>query len=177
MNNFSNDKKINDQTLQQHLDKLPDELTPKRDLWAGIEHAINHVEQAPKNTVNRFNTPIAWAASVVVAVLLSWQLNHSFSPSSPNVVQHTNYDAVTFIKDNFQQQKQGLLVSYGKPDIKQLPQKMQQELQQLEGAQNTIYKALASDKNNQDLLNLLQWTQQQELKLLDQLYRPRWQTI
>jgi len=184
MNNSSIDKNVSDQALQQHLDKLPDEFTPKRDLWAGIERAISHQEQLlegrtnqQKLTINRFNTPFSWAASVVVAVLLSWQLNHVFSPSPENVTQQTSYDAVSFIKYNFQLQKQSLLVSYGKPETKQLPIKMKQELQQLESAQNTIYKALANDKNNQDLLNLLQWTQQQELKLLEQLYRPRWQTI
>jgi len=188
MNNSSFNTNISDQTLQQHLDKLSNELTPERDLWAGIERAINHAEQTTRQsskqlntqgklTANRFTAPFAWAASVVVAVLLSWQLNHTFSPSPTSVTQQSNYDAVSFIKDNFQQQKQSLLVSYGKPESKQLPIKMQKELQQLESAQSTIYKALASDKNNQDLLNLLQWTQQQELKLLEQLYRPRWQTI
>ena len=31
--------------------------------------------------------------------------------------------------------------------------------------------------NNSDLLNLLRWTQQQELDLLKQLYSPQWQSI
>jgi len=179
MNNSSINN-ISDKALQQHIDQLSGELTPERDLWAGIELAINQAEQTNtynKQTVNRFNTPFAWAASVIVAILFSWQLNHTFSPIPAKVAQQNSFDAVDFIKVNFQQQKQSLLVSYGKPETKQLPLKMQQELQQLEGAQNTIYKALESDKNNQDLLNLLQWTQQQELKLLEQLYRPHWQTI
>jgi len=188
MNNSSINNNMNDKALQQHIDQLSDELTPERDLWAGIERAINQTAQATqqsskqinhneKYAANRFNTPFAWAASVVVAVLLSWQINHSFSPMPAKVAQQSSFDAVDFIKVNFQQQKQSLLVSYGKPETQKLPVKMQQELQQLESAQNTIYKALANDKNNQDLLNLLQWTQQQELKLLEQLYRPHWQII
>ena len=48
---------------------------------------------------------------------------------------------------------------------------MQQELTQLSEARASIRKALLTDKNNADLINLLDFTQQQELKLLQQLYR------
>jgi hypothetical protein len=54
---------------------------------------------------------------------------------------------------------------------------MQTELVKLSSAQKTISKALADDPNNSDLLNLLRWTQQQELDLLKQLYSPQWQSI
>jgi len=177
-----------EEKLQNHLNEIPEEMTPKRDLWAGIEHAIENSNQqeSQQNQSRRlqFNTPLAWAASVIIAVLVSWQLNQSFSTqNAAKVVQQNSttpmlgFNAVNFIQTNFQQQKQSLLTSYGKPDLKQLPLKMQQELQQLAKAQQSIVKALAKEKNNQNLLNLLQWTQQQELKLLAQLYRPRWQTI
>ena len=38
-------------------------------------------------------------------------------------------------------------------------------------------KALLNDVNNSDLLNLLRWTQKQELELIKQLYSPQWQSI
>ncbi len=188
MNNSTQNTAANEQELQQHLQQLPKELTPERDLWSGIERAIN--ESACENTglkkhntvvkLALFKTPLAWTASVIVAVLLatqlnSWQLNQHKIPTAQT--QQLGFDAVSFIQQNFNQQKHSLLVSYGNPDIKQLPTKMQQELQLLENAQIEISQALAKDKNNQNLLNLLQWTQQQELKLIEQLYRPRWQSI
>jgi hypothetical protein len=48
---------------------------------------------------------------------------------------------------------------------------MQTELSQLAKARVAIRNALDNDENNVDLLNLLDFTQQQELKLLQQLYR------
>ncbi len=189
MKNSALDNTISEQALKNHLDLLPKEITPERDLWSGIEYAINNVEQSPAAKLIRFNTPLAWAASVVVAVLLSWQLNMSLMPvqtaQHKQTLQHNeqqgeqqrHYDVVNFIQQSFKQQKQSLLVSYGNPDLKKLPKTMQQELQQLSAAQTAIYQALAKDNNNQNLLNLLQYTQQQELKLLEQLYRPLWQAI
>ena len=76
-----------------------------------------------------------------------------------------------------------MLVSYGQPDMTNLPIKMQDQLTELAQARKTIEKALANDGNNVELLNLLRFTQQQELKLLQQLYplmnneNAYWQTI
>jgi hypothetical protein len=166
-----------EQTLSHQLAQLPKEISPERDLWSGIERAINHTEQLPLNNVQtkkttRFNTPLAWAASVVIAVLFSWQLN-TYAPQK----KLAQLSPAQLIQQNFQQQKQLLLASFGQKNSSNLSFAMQNELQQLKSAQSTIYKALMQDKNNQDLLNLLQWTQQQELKLLEQLYQPQWQSI
>ncbi len=46
---------------------------------------------------------------------------------------------------------------------------MQEQLLQLSQARLAIKKALENDENNVDLLNLLRFTQQQELNLLQQL--------
>ena len=62
-------------------------------------------------------------------------------------------------------------MSYGQPTVDKLPLAMQKELTQLADARASIRKALVTDENNADLLNLLDFTQQQELKLLQQLYR------
>jgi hypothetical protein len=75
------------------------------------------------------------------------------------------------MQKNFQQQKSAMLVSFGQPNLAQLPEAMKQELQQLEAARKSIRQALLKDENNVDLLNLLDFTQQQELKLLTQLYQ------
>ena len=112
-------------------------------------------------------------------MLVSW---FTFSPSineksAPVLVKAqeksgvTQGQLVTFMQQNFNQQKQTLLASYGQPTVDKLPAAMQQELTQLSDARASIRKALLTDENNADLLNLLDFTQQQELKLLQQLYR------
>ena len=192
---------ITDQVLTDKVNTLSQELTPERDLWAGIERAIQNKPQqlTPDHIVSDSNrkyfTPTAWAASVVAAVLVTWL---SFSPlkerEAPLTVQTNetklpenkalvNDELVTMIQNNFTEQKQAMLVSFGQPDLKKLPEKMQIQLDQLAQARLTIEKALKNDKTNVDLMNLLRFTQQQELNLLQQLLpytgsnAPKWQTI
>jgi hypothetical protein len=170
-------KLISEQALQHEIAKLPEEMTPERDLWSGIERAIQNKPQqtTPHNeseNEKKVFVPTAWAASLVAAVLITWL---SFSPEQTG--QGAQIDLVAAMQQNFQQEKQTMLVSFGQPKIKELPAAMQDELTKLTSAQVTIEKALADDPNNGDLLNLLRWTQQQELDLLKQLYSPQWQTI
>lgn len=178
MNNPSISKQnISDKQLADEVSQLTSEMTPERDLWSGIERAINHNVQQEKQQSNVF-VPSAWAASIALVAMVSW---FTFSPlfgdkqrqelvntqPSSSELQGT---LVTFMEQNFQQQKQALLVSYGQPSLNKLPPAMQQELKQLADARASISKALLADENNADLLNLLDFTQQQELKLLQQLY-------
>ncbi|MGB1262075.1 MAG: hypothetical protein ACPG52_04100 [Cognaticolwellia sp.] len=172
--NSSEDKNA-EQRLQAAIAQLPQELTPARDLWPGIEKAISqnagHTVSDKTAKIITF-TPTAWAASVVAAILLTWV---TLDPEQS--ASETSSNLVATMQQNFQQQKQTMLVTFGGPDISQLPVAMQTELTKLSSAQKTISKALADDPNNSDLLNLLRWTQQQELDLLKQLYSPQWQTI
>jgi hypothetical protein len=174
-------KAVSDKVLAEQITKLPHGMTPERDLWPGIERAINHRRQkiTTEKQGNVF-VPSAWAASIVMVILMSW---FTFSPSTTEksvhelVKTHEKYritqgQLVDFMQKNFKQQKQTLLVSYGQPTIDKLSTAMQKELIQLADARATIRKALLTDENNADLLNLLDFTQQQELRLLEQLYRP-----
>lgn len=184
-------KQITDQTLASHVDKLPQEMQPQRDLWQGIERAIQHKSQQREEIKEKSKVvPMAWAASLIAAVLVAWV---SFSPSSQvsaplvannnEALQQAAGQLVSAMQANFKQQKQAMLVSYGKPDMTNLPAKMQTQLTELAQARKTIERALANDENNVDLLNLLRFTQQQELNLLQQLYpfmnneNSQWQTI
>ena len=163
---------ISDQKLQQDIAQLPSELTPERDLWPGIERALQVKSgERVSNRNRKVVAPVAWAASIVAAVLLTWvnvtpQGDTTDSPSLLNVMQ-----------TDFQQQRQLLLVSFGQPDISKLSPEMQAELAKLASARQTIEKALLEDPENGDLLNLLRWTQQQELEFIEQLFRPQWQSI
>ncbi|MCW8832660.1 MAG: hypothetical protein OQK09_14480 [Colwellia sp.] len=201
MNKQANVESITDQVLADKVNSLPDEMTPERDLWAGIERAIQAKPQQSTSefvvddSKRKYFTPTAWAASVVAAVLVTWlsfspveeqvkpltaQTSEANQPSNKTVV---NDELVAMIQNNFTEQRQAMLVSFGQPDLKQLPLKMQTQLTQLAQARLAIEKALQNDKNNVDLLNLLRFTQQQELNLLQQLLpltgsqAPKWQTI
>ncbi|UUO23283.1 hypothetical protein FGD67_08690 [Colwellia sp. M166] len=170
-NNIANNSA--EKSLQAAITKLPKEMSPERDLWLGIDKAINqNTAVLEKANTRKVIMPTAWAASIVAAVLLTWMtLGPELSTTEPSI------SLVAEIQYNFQQQKHSMLVSFGRPDIKQLPVAMQTELVKLASAQKTISKALVEDPNNSDLLNLLRWTQQQELDLLKQLYSPQWQEI
>jgi len=171
---------VSEKILAEQIAKLPNKMTPERDLWSGIERAINHkAQEIPSQQQGNIFVPSAWAASVAMVMLVSW---FTFSPSineqgEPALVNTQAGSSVTqgqlvdFMQKNFQQQKQTLLVSYGQPTVDNLPLAMQKELKQLADARESIRKALLTDENNADLLNLLDFTQQQELKLLQQLYR------
>ena len=115
--------------------------------------------------------PYAWAASVMAAVLLTWMVN------KPMQNQQIQLTAVEVIKQQYQTEKNTMLVSFGKPDISKLPEKMQKQFTELQSARESLLMALEDDPENPDLLNLLKWTQSQELSLLEQLYSPKWQTI
>jgi hypothetical protein len=178
-NDIIKENTISDKLLTDQVAKLTNEMTPERDLWSGIERAINHqTQEISDNKKNAVFVPSAWAASILIVMLASW---FTFSPSSnglraPKMAQSEQEEKVmqgelvSFMQNNFQQQKQTLLVSYGQPAVDTLPVAMQKELKQLGDARASIRKALLADENNADLLNLLDFTQQQELKLLQQLY-------
>jgi len=184
-------KHISDNTLLSYVDKLPKEMEPQRDLWQGIEHAIQDKKQ--QNTfVNkqRYFVPAAWAASLIAAVLVGWvtfsptpQITEPLVVSNENVLPSNAKQLIETMQVSFQQQKQALLVSYGQPDMSHLSANMQAQFEVLAQARKTIEKALLNDENNIDLLNLLRFTQQQELNLLQQLYpymndqNIQWQTI
>ncbi|GAA6204641.1 hypothetical protein [Thalassotalea sp. SU-HH00458] len=167
-------KPISEATLDEQVEQLPKEMSPKRDLWQGIEKAIAVSPRLPNETYPQKTKRVhlAWAASVVAAVLLTW---FSFSPQM--TTSHENLDLASVMQKNFEQQKTLMLTSFGQPELTQLSPEMQQQLLELSSARAAISKALENDPNNSELLNLLRWTQKQELELLNQLYSPQWQTI
>lgn len=171
-------KQLSEQELQAQINELPSEMTPQRDLWSGIERAIvnkgqdkhPHRISAPL-LANKMKIPLAWAASVVAAVLLTW-VN-----LAPEQSQLASLNLVASMQQDFELQKKTMLVSFGQPEIAKLPLAMQTQLNQLAAARASIEKALVDDPNNTDLLSLLRWTQEQELDLIEQLYSPQWQSI
>ena len=116
--------------------------------------------------------PTAWAASVLAAVLLTWV---TFGPESFN--NSLSVDLASVMQSDFEKQKRFMLTSFGQPKLSELSDDMQKQLKELSSARSAINSALKNDPENSELLNLLRWTQKQELDLLKQLYSPQWQTI
>ena len=184
-------KQISEQSLMAQVEQLPKEMEPERDLWLGIERAMQHnANQQEHDKRKKVSPPLAWAASIVVAVLVTWlSVNPSLEQTKTDFVKQNRVkpasgeQLISLMHENFQQQKQAMLVSFGNPDLSTLSVDMQSQLSQLAQARKAIESALANDENNVDLLNLLRFTQQQELSLLQQLYpiwnakSSQWQTI
>lgn len=168
-----NNSKVSDQKLDQQVSQLSAEMTPNRDLWVGIERAMSQQKQMDEAKVSsRGQIHLAWAASFVAAILLSWGVLYPQEESS-----QTPLSVALMMEKNFEQNKQLILTSYGQDKPKTISAEMEQQFKELSSARIAINKALKEDPNNSDLLNLLRWTQQQELDLLQQVYSPQWQTI
>jgi hypothetical protein len=179
-NNKQNIEQMSDALLDKKTAELIPEIAPQRDLWPGIERAINHQGQQSSVFKSRdLFMPSVWAASIAMIMLVSWlTLAPQHNPFKKNSLVNNNVEIkvnqsqlIAMMQQSFNQQKVSLRVSYGNPKIELLPIAMQTELSQLAKARVAINNALENDENNVDLLNLLDFTQQQELKLLQQLYR------
>lgn len=148
-----------DKRLTQEVDNLSPELAPSRDLWVGIEKAINQPAQQRQN-----KTPWLVAASVVLAVTVGW-----FSNQQATLKQDS---LVASIEANFAMQKQAVSLQY--TNVKPISPESAAEFAK---ARETILAALAEDPNNPALLEILKYTQQRELELMHQINRPQWQQI
>jgi len=167
--NTQNSEKI----LQDQLSQLPKEIAPHRELWSGIERALQHQSQLNSSgNTHKPIIPIAWAASIIAAVLLTWG---GISPQQQQL--QPQMSLVSAMQQDFELQKQTMLVSFGQPKLSALPLDMQKQLDELLSVRQAIEKALVDEPNSSDLLNILRWTQKQELELIKQLYSPQWQTI
>lgn len=168
-------KPISDQALQVKIDALSAEIKPERDLWAGIDHAIERqdqqeYQQQDNRHKNNFK-PYALAASVMLAVLVTVFTYPSLQSPQPTLT------ALESIEQQFEQQKNAMLVNFGDPKVGELPSDMQAQFNELKAARESLVQALENDPNNPNLLNLLKYTQRQELNLIEQLYSPKWLTI
>ena len=141
---------LSDKNLAEQVTTLPNEMAPERDLWPGIERAINNKSQTiTADKQGDIFVPSAWAASIAVVILMSW---FTFTPSNtehnvPALVKtpaESSIDQgtlVDFMQKNFQQQKQTLLVSYGQPTTDQLPPAMQKRINAVSGCKSIYTKS------------------------------------
>lgn len=154
--------------LQRLIDELPREVAPARDLWPGIVHAINH--HAVAHVAYR---PYALAASL----LLVFGLSVYFGLTQPGpAVGNPEIDAyIASLQTEHRLSREAMLVEYREqqawsPD-------WEDQLHELEQAENVIYDALRHDPNNRELLSILRNVQDKQLKLIDAVFKPRLNSI
>ena len=150
--------------LDDLIDALPREVQPDRDLWPGIEHAIE-MRASESATPWRY-MPVA--AVLMVFVLATWMF------STHRHDDHGHFDGVelaTLIEDmdsDFSMKKAALLDTYkGQPA---LTGNWREQLQELEEARLGIKELLKSSPNNVYMIQIMQNIQQQQLDLIERVH-------
>lgn len=159
--------------------QFPEEMTPKRDLWPGIEKAISQHKQKPKSLLS-VNQKIALssAASICLAVLLIQFLaplpGSGFNSGSDSNARHNTAGIDALVK-TYETEKHQMLVRY--QDQKALVDDWQPQLDELESAARSLRGALEEDPNNAVLIRMLGKIYQQQLDLINKVHAPQWQKI
>lgn len=156
-----------EQQLQRSVARLTKEMQPQRDLWPGIEHALNHEQDSqPKSNRRAFQS---MAAAFLIIGLFGW-LGFNQMQEGDRTGQ-----LVAVLSEPYQQQKQRLLASYA--DQPALTDNWQQQVQELDDAAAAIKLALKEDPDNPALLKMLKQVYQQQIDLIERVHAPAWQTI
>lgn len=164
--------------LQDKINQLPKCVEPEKELWTGIEIALNSSVVDDKGTPSKkvfdsgsWNKPWVLAASFAFIAVLSWfglQSNNGTVTASPEQL-------VALLAQQHQEQKEALLVSY--KESVPLTQNWQAQLSELDDAAEAIKVALKEDPNNKALLKMLQQVYQQQISLIENVHSPKWQKI
>ncbi|TDF34435.1 hypothetical protein EYS14_24430 [Alteromonadaceae bacterium M269] len=163
-----------EQELLNRIQELPQERQPERDLWPGIEMAMNiQVEAAaPQGNVVAFAKQPVWyasAASFLIVAMFAW-----FNFNNSNVLQ-VNEEFIAQMTMQHEEQKTALLVKF--EDQPALTQNWQQQLKELDEAAGAVKKALLQEPNNLALLKMLQHVHQQQIDLIENVHSSRWTQI
>ncbi|KAA1151964.1 hypothetical protein EU510_14045 [Pseudoalteromonas sp. FUC4] len=152
-----------DDYLNESLNTLDKEITPQKDLWAGIERAMVSNKQDLKGTV--IWPKLTAIAACTLATLIA--INTFIITLEPQ--------PAVAISDYFSAQKNSLLVEYKNEEA--LTTNWQTQLQELEEAEQAIKQVLEKEPQNQALLTMLAQIYQQQLDLINKVHAPRWQHI
>lgn len=176
-----NDKEF-ETWLGQELAELPKQLSPERDLWPGLEHALANAEGSNRLSAKERKESrwlFRFAASVVLVGMLGLFI-YQFPGINPGAQDDNQNgfsyaDIVSLLQTEHEQNKQALLVEY--QDQQVLLPDWQEQMRQLEEAEAVIYNALKQDSSNLELLKILRRVQTQQLNLIDSVYGFNFQII
>jgi len=161
-----NDKDFDD-LLSEEINNLKRDIAPSRDLWPGIDHAINsNTIAVPKS--------LAIAASIMLVVSVAFSAGLYFNRPLPNDSQ-VLASMVSMLQNEHERNKQALLVEYQNQTA--LAPDWEGQMQQLEQAEQAIYEALREDPQNIELLKILRQVQTKQIELIESVYAPLFTTI
>jgi hypothetical protein len=157
-----------DDYLNHELGQLPRDIEPARDLWPGIDHAIN-------NHRLTIPTSVAMAAGIVLAVSLAISGGLYMYRATPVPDTRNMADFIALLQSDHEKTKQALLVEYAGQTP--LAPDWEEQMHQLEQAEQAIYQALNEDPENLELLKILRQVQSKQIDLIESVYAPLFTTI
>jgi hypothetical protein len=146
------------QSIAEHGDIKPD-----KNLWPGIERAINREMTSSEKA--SYWPKITGVAACFVAGLVTWQV----------IIEDARYDTMASMSHFFEKQKHVLLVKYDTQPA--IINDWQIQLTELESAEQAVKLALKNDPENAALLKMLAQVYQQQLDLINKVHKPRWQQV
>ncbi len=153
MNNEELDRQLDDK-----IKALSPEVHPEKDLWPGIEYAIEmRSEKRPK-----------WVVYGAAAALIA-ALGFTLMPSMKNAENPTLQTALNDMDQHYAIEKASL-INYYANDVA-LTNNWQDQIQELAVARTAIIEALQHDPNNSFLLGMLKNTYSQELKIIESVHQ------
>ncbi|GAB2999535.1 hypothetical protein [Psychrosphaera aestuarii] len=160
----------NNQLLDEALQALPNELTPKRDLWAGIEQAVAKTQQDSQKlrSASYLNWKNIAAAFVPIAFLAGVYMN-SMTPIENDLPW------LKPISSSFEMQKQLLMKRVDGQSL--VNQKWQDSLKDLELAEKSLIKALKTQPEDPALMKMLTHVYQQQLEIIAKSHQPKYLQI
>lgn len=149
--------------LDDAIASLPSQIEPTRDLWQGIDRALEHKQHKPAATKRVGHLALVACVALLAGLMWRWQ----------QVAPHLSTEAL--ISQTMQTQKQQLISYYA--DMPATQDDWQQKLENLESAASAVREALKNDHENPELLSLLQYIYSQQLDLINQAHNPAWKQI
>lgn len=156
-------------SLTTKVNELPDEITPERDLWPGIEKAIGNMPQQREfdQGSRHWQTWSKVAASFApVALVLGLWLSPEFNAGSENDASQL----FNPIAASFDIQKRQLLIQVS--DQTSVVENWQDSLKELEQAEKALITALQSQPEDPALMKMLYQVYQQQLELIQKAHKP-----
>ena len=151
--------------LDAAVAELPLHIAPDRELWQGIDRAIEHQQHNQISRPQKRLAPLALVACIALLAGLMWRWQQVVPQVSPE----------SLLSQTMQTQKQQLISYYANTPVTQ--KDWQQKLDNLESAADAVRAALKNDQENPELLSLLQYIYQQQLDLINQAHNPAWKQI
>ena len=162
-----------EQRINEGIKHINPEKQPERDLWRGIEQAIQNSDKGIRFTGgNRQYTGmkpmLAMAASVMLVAIISWTSFESGKSIQGDAL-------VAAMSEQHNSQKQSLLISF--KDQPAATNNWQQQIDELDEAAAAIKKALEEEPNNSALLRMLKNVYEQQMAIIERVHEPSWSRI